>query len=185
MGIRTLLRIQPGGKGSARAGVRVLNTLGGSWAERLRPARMIWAGGDESGADDDHLVPADDLTCGADRVPELVASASVHPQEYGLPLILGRIPLMGDTSCISMESRSRPVRTRCRPSTSPCPTSDSHQSTVTHARQQSIELIVATVDRAGQELADTGLANAAEARQLRGSSPRPAAASGLSRYRRS
>ena len=35
---------------------------------------------------------------------------------------------MGDTSRISMDSRSRPVRTRCRPSTSPCLTSDSHRS---------------------------------------------------------
>jgi hypothetical protein len=35
---------------------------------------------------------------------------------------------MGDTLRISMESRSRPVRTRCRPSTSPCLTSDSHRS---------------------------------------------------------
>jgi putative transposase len=35
---------------------------------------------------------------------------------------------MGDTSRISTESRSRPVSTRCRPSTSPFLTSDSRRS---------------------------------------------------------
>jgi hypothetical protein len=40
----------------------------------------------------------------------------------------GSSPPMGDTSRISMESRSRPVRTRWRPSTSSRLTSDSHRS---------------------------------------------------------
>jgi len=34
---------------------------------------------------------------------------------------------MSDTSRISMQSRSRLVRIRCRPSTSTCPTSDSRR----------------------------------------------------------
>jgi hypothetical protein len=43
--------------------------------------------------------------------------------------------------------------------------SSDHFEAVAHAGQQPVELVVAQLDLAGQELADTGLANAAEARQ--------------------
>ena len=41
-----------------------------------------------------------------------------------------------------------------------------HFEAVAHAGQQPVELVVAQLDRAGQELADTGLVNAAETGQL-------------------
>src|ERR1700761_7376936 len=80
------------------------------------------------GADDDHLVPAYDLAYGADRVLKLVASHQRASRSAACRSSWGSSPPMGDTSRISMESRSRPVRTRCRPSTSSCPMSDCHRS---------------------------------------------------------
>ena len=69
-------------------------------------------------------------------LPVVVMARSANVEDWllvGLLAVLvfaiALIPwLIGDTSRISMESRSRPVRTRCRPSTSPCPTSDSQRS---------------------------------------------------------
>jgi hypothetical protein len=59
----------------------------------------------------------------ADRVLKLSCRISPASWRAACRSSWGSGPPIGDASRISMESRSRPVRTRCRASTSPCPMS--------------------------------------------------------------
>src|SRR6516162_45890 len=60
----------------------------------------------------DHLRPANDLACGPDGVLQLIATHQPATRSTSRRSSFGRRPPTGDTSRISIESRSRPVRIR-------------------------------------------------------------------------
>ena len=85
--------------------------------------RLVVGAEDRLRADHDHLGLLDDLAGRADRVLQLVAPHQPASFRTSRRCSSGSRPDMGETSRISIESRSRPVRTRCRPGRSPRSTS--------------------------------------------------------------
>lgn len=99
---------------------------------RIREAGLVVGAEDRLRSNDDHLRVTDDLARRADRVLQLVAAhqpARLRSRRTSSRSTSGNKPPIGETSRISIESRSRPVITRCSPETSLSSMSDRHRST--------------------------------------------------------